>query len=138
LKSKLAPGKKFLTLAGAGATCIIAGLVAAIWFPIIKHIWSTSFVLFAGGLSFLLLAVFYGVIDVIGLKKWSFFFMVIGTNAIFVYCFSELFSPMIGKVVVKIADAHGIAVAAPIALSAFAAQWLILYVMWRKKIFIKV
>ena len=138
LKSKLEPNRKFWILAAAGAACIAAGLIARIWFPIIKHIWSPSFVLFAGGLSFLLLAVFYGVIDVIGLRKWAFFFIVIGTNAIFIYCFSELFSPIVGKFVVGIYNAHGIAFAAPIALSAFAAQWLLLYTMWRKKIFIKV
>jgi len=138
LKSKLALSKKFWALAAAGAGCLIAGLVASLWFPIIKHIWSSSFVLFAAGLSYLLLAVFYSVIDVIGLKKWSFFFMVIGTNAIFVYCFSELFSPIVGRFVVGVYNAHGIAFAAPMALSFFAAQWLILYGMWRKKIFIKV
>ncbi|MFA6449821.1 MAG: DUF5009 domain-containing protein [bacterium] len=138
LKSKLTQTEKFWALAASGAGCLIAGLVASMWFPIIKHIWSSSFILFAAGLSFLLLAAFYGVIDVVGMRKWAFFFIVIGTNAIFVYCFAELVNPIVGRFVAGIAEKYSIAVAAPIALSAFASLWLLLYVMWRKKIFIKV
>jgi predicted acyltransferase len=138
LKSSLKPSKKFLSLAGAGVLCLAAGLVWGLWFPIIKHIWSSSFTLFAAGLSFLLLALFYGLIDVIGFRKWAFFFIVIGTNAIFVYVLTELVNPPIGKFLEVVAKNHGIAVAAPIALGSFALLWLILYGMWRKKIFIKV
>lgn len=138
LKSRLDPKKKFLSLAAAGVGCLAAGMIVGIWFPIIKHIWSSSFALFAAGLSFLLLALFYGVIDVLGFKKWSFFFVVIGANAIFVYCLTELVNPHIGHFVENMAKTRGMATAAPIALCAFAALWLLLYGMWRKRIFIKV
>jgi predicted acyltransferase len=139
LKSKLHPGKKFLSLAGAGVLCLIAGLAISIWFPIIKHIWSSSFCLFAAGLSFLLLAIFYGTIDVLGFKKWSFFFVVIGSNAIFVYVLTELVNPGIGKYLQKLVEVdHNFPLAAAIALSSFAGMWLLLYAMYRKKFFIKV
>ncbi len=65
-----------------------AGLVGAAWgqrFPIIKNLWTSSFVLVAAGWSLLLLAVFYAVIDVLGFRRWAFFFVVIGVNAITIY-----------------------------------------------------
>ncbi len=54
-------------------------------FPIIKILWTSSYVLFAGGWSLLLLALFYWVIDVKGYRRWAFPFVVIGMNAITIY-----------------------------------------------------
>ena len=54
-------------------------------FPIIKNLWTSSFVLVAGGWSLLLLAAFHGIIDVLGFRRWAFFFTVIGANAITIY-----------------------------------------------------
>lgn len=71
---------------------VIAGVIslgiAAIWnldFPVNKNLWSSSFVMYVGGLSLLLLAVFYYIIDVRGYQKWAFFFKVIGMNSILIY-----------------------------------------------------
>ena len=101
LMSDANPMRKAGLLALIGVACIIAGKVWGIWFPIIHHLWTSSLVLFAGGLSFLLLALFYLVIDIWGYKKWSFFFVVIGTNAIAVYVATHLFDfTLIGNVFV--------------------------------------
>ena len=54
-------------------------------FPINKNLWSSSFVLLVGGISLVLLSTFYYVIDVLGYKKWAFFFKVIGMNSILIY-----------------------------------------------------
>src|SRR4030043_2104239 len=91
LLSDKQPMKKAGLLALIGICCVIAGKVWGIWFPIIHHLWTSSLVLFAGGLSFLLLALFYLVIDIWGYKKWAFFFVVIGMNAIAVYVATHLF-----------------------------------------------
>lgn len=101
LMSDTRPMKKAGMLALIGICCIIAGKVWGIWFPIIHHLWTSSLVLFAGGMSFLLLAFFYLVIDVWGYRKWSFFFVVIGMNAIAVYVATHLFDfTLIGNVFV--------------------------------------
>ncbi|GAI55109.1 unnamed protein product, partial [marine sediment metagenome] len=76
---------KVLYLTAAGIGCLLMAVLWHNWFPIIKRIWSSSFVLFSGGLCYLLLALFYLVIDVWGFKKWAFGFVVIGSNAIAVY-----------------------------------------------------
>lgn len=85
LRSRREPVKKAAGLVLAGAACLTAGFIWSIWFPIIKNVWSSSFVLCAGGWSLLLLALFYWIIDIRGYKRWSFFFVVIGANAILIY-----------------------------------------------------
>ena len=76
---------KGLGLAVAGLACLGLGTLWGQVFPIIKILWTSSYVLVAGGWSLLLLAIFYTVIDVIKFRAWAFFFVVIGVNAITIY-----------------------------------------------------
>jgi len=64
---------------------LLLALVWNIFFPINKDMWTSSFVLYAGGWSVLLLSIFYLVIDVAGYKKWSMPFVWIGMNSILIY-----------------------------------------------------
>ena len=109
-------------------------------FPIIKRLWTSSFVLFSAGLSYLLLAVFYLVIDVWGFKKWAYGFVVIGTNAIFVYMLTHLvnFRSIAGVFVDGLDKFVGPWKDFIHAVAACALVWLILFWMYRKKTFIKV
>ena len=77
--------RKALLLAGAGLAGLVLGYLWGFAFPINKNLWSSSFVLFAGGWSLLLFALFYLVIDVWGYTRWAFFFVVIGMNSILIY-----------------------------------------------------
>jgi predicted acyltransferase len=132
--------KKVSQLAMIGVGCIVTGKVWGIWFPIIHHIWTSSLVLFAGGWSYLLLALFYLVIDVWGYKKWAFPFVVIGLNAIVVYVATHLFKfELIGNVFVGgLAKWLGPWNEFVQQLAALIVVWLILYWMYSKKTFIKV
>jgi predicted acyltransferase len=132
--------KKAGLLALIGVCCIIVGKVWGIWFPIIHHLWTSTLVLFAGGLSFLLLSLFYLVIDVWGYKKWAFFFVVIGMNAIAVYVATHLFDfTKIGNVFVGGLLKHlGPWADFVEASAALAVIWGILYYMYRNKTFIKI
>ena len=140
LQIDIPPKKKVILLALTGAGCVVMGKIWGIWFPIIHHLWTSSMVLYAGGLSYLLLSLFYLVIDVWGYQKWAFFFIVIGMNAIAVYVATRLFDfRIIGNVFVGgfsgymgswgnfIHELGGIAII-----------WLILYWMYRKRTFIKI
>lgn len=140
LQSGQAAMKKVSLLALIGISCIIAGKIWGIWFPIIHHLTTSSLVLFGGGLSFLLLSLFYLVIDVWGFKKWSFPFVVIGMNAIAVYVATHLFDfSRIGNIFVgglaRFLGSWGDFLQA---LATLAVVWLILYWMYLKKTFIKV
>lgn len=81
--------KKGLLLFGAGLILIVLGSLWNFEFPINKRLWSSSFVLYVGGWSLQFLSVFYLLIDVAGLKKWSIPFVWIGTNSILIYLCSE-------------------------------------------------
>ncbi len=77
--------KKAVTLTIAAFILLAIGKLWGLYFPINKNMWTSSFVFFAGGWSVLLLAIFYYVIDVAGIKKWSMPFVWIGTNSILIY-----------------------------------------------------
>ncbi|MBB2144907.1 DUF5009 domain-containing protein [Pedobacter sp. LMG 31464] len=85
LEKKTGPLKQFLLLIAAGVTLIFLGLIWNIVFPINKNMWTSSFVLFAGGWSITLFAIFYGIIDLVGFKKWSTPLLWIGSNSILIY-----------------------------------------------------
>lgn len=59
-------------LYGYGAGLLVLGLVWSLWFPIIKLLWTSSFVMVAGGINCLLMATFYLVIDVLGNRNGCF------------------------------------------------------------------
>jgi len=140
LRSEKRSKAKVLWLLALGVGFLVLGLIWDIWFPIIKHLWTSSFVLFSAGLCFLLLALFYLIIDVWRFKKWAFGFVVIGSNAIAVYMATRLFDfRHIGDIFVNGLDRwcgswnpfiHAVA--------GLAVIWLILWWMYRKKAFIKV
>lgn len=81
--------RKGLILFIAGIVLLLLGLLWNIVFPINKNMWTSSFVLYAGGWSVLLLSVFYLVIDVWKIKKWSVPFVWIGMNSILIYMASH-------------------------------------------------
>jgi len=111
-----------------------------VFFPVIRLLWTSSYVLVACGYSLLLLAVFYWIIEVKQYKKWAFFFVVIGMNPIIIYMlqkfvnFNEITSFFL-QGVVKHAGTVG-----PIIMvcGVLTVKWLLLRFLYQHKIFIKV
>lgn len=133
--------QKVAILSIAGAVSIILGVLWSLHFPINKHLWSSSFILTTGGISFLFMALFYMVIDVWNYKKWSIPFMIIGVNSIFIYLASSLinfsytanalfngFFQMVGE------DGQAFL----LAFTVLGLEFLLLYFLYKKKIFFKV
>ncbi len=106
LRSALPDRRKLARLTALGVACVAAGMFWGgwvadwlpgvhlfgvswrdwpIWFPIIKVRWTSSYVLYAGGISCLLLALMYLVVDVWGRRRWATPFIAIGANSIFAY-----------------------------------------------------
>jgi predicted acyltransferase len=85
LRSGMGNSLKVFALAAAGFSSVALGLLWHGWFPVIKILWTSSFVLVSSGWSLVLLAAFYAIIDVIGLRRWSIPFVIIGVNAITIY-----------------------------------------------------
>ncbi len=84
--------KKVQLLLGWGVAGLVVGYAWSWQFPIIKKIWSSTFVLVAAGYSAIVLAVFYQVIDVWKKQSWAVPFLWIGTNAITIYMVAHVIS----------------------------------------------
>jgi len=128
--------KTFWALVGMGILCLCLGKLWSLHFPIIKHIWSSSMVLWSGGWSYLLLALFYLIMEIGGLITWAFPFTVIGSNAIIAYMgapfIKEGFHWLIGNRMPPIILHHIIPALVLII------TWTILYLLYRKKWFLRV
>ena len=124
-----------------GFIMILTGLIWAQVFPVIRSLWTSSFVLVTVGISTLLLALFYFIIDVKGYSRWAFFFIVFGANSIAIYMMAHLFDfRLIGNIFIggfsNLFDAGGQAFIQ--AIGAMTIMWLIMYWMYIKKTFIKI
>jgi predicted acyltransferase len=90
ITSGAAAPRKVLGLIVAGVVMLALGWCWHPFFPIIKKLWSSSFVLVAGGWSALLLGIFYWIVDVRGWKRWTTLFVWVGANPITLYVLSGL------------------------------------------------
>ena len=112
--------------------------------PVVKRIWTPSWVLYSGGWCFLLLAGFYLVIDVGGAGRWAFPLVVIGMNSIAAYCMAHLFDDFISRALPRhlgrqFFETLGQAYE-PFLLGAsvLLIEWLLLWWMYRRKLFLRV
>jgi predicted acyltransferase len=137
------PQKKFLILVAIGTGLILLSLCISPFYPIVKKCWTSTYNMFSGGISFLLIAIFYLIIDVWGYKKWTLFFRIIGTNSIFIYLLvagnllniSSTTTSLLGWIINPLSVNTGQLV---LTIGNITLAWLLLYVMYRKNIFIKV
>lgn len=128
--------KKALIIAGLGTLVLLTGLAMTPYYPPIKKLWTVSFDLIAIGACSVLLAVFVMLIEEIQLRRWSFFFAVIGSNSIAIYMFARFFAyPLLGP----LSDFNGsIALKLSGIVAIIAVEWGLLYWMYHKQIFMKV
>ena len=141
LRSDRKEGKKLQILLLAGIAAIGLGLFWGMHFPINKHLWSSSFILLTTGMAFLILSLFYYVIDVLKFQGWAFFFQVIGMNSLTIYLAYHfidfehtshlLFAGLYAPVPEQFHDALE-------ALGALVLVWSMMYFLYQKKIFIKI
>lgn len=142
----LTPTQRSLWLIGGGILMVAAGYLWALQFPIIKAIWTSSFVLVVSGYSAIVLGLMHQVIDVWGWKAWATIFVWIGANAIALYFINNIvgFEPFalrfVGGDVSPILDravtpgtglfvAHLLGLALAVALAGY---------LYRRKIFLRI
>lgn len=89
---KIRPAIKVVSLLVAGVLGVGLGFAWGLQFPVIKKIWTSSFVLVAGGYSAILLGLFYLVLDIWQWRRWASPFVWIGTNAILLYMLGNIVS----------------------------------------------
>jgi predicted acyltransferase len=134
--------KKGVLLIGSGIVFLVLGKLWGLFFPLIKNLWTSSFTLYAGGISLVLLGIFYIIIDVWGFKRWAFFFIVIGLNPITIYLvqykiidFNVMRDFFFGGLM-RMALGYWSGIIGSVGY--VACVWMFLYFLYKKKIFLKV
>ena len=146
LRSARPAPRKIAWLAVAGVVTLGAGWLLGVTgvCPVVKRIWTPSWVLFSGGWCFLLLAGFYLVLDLCRLRRWAFVLVVIGMNSIAAYLIAHLFVGFISDSFrIHLGD-HWPRLAGPDfeplvrGAAILLVEWLLLFWMYRRKIFLRV
>ena len=138
---RFAGGRKALHLVAMSVGLLVSGLAMMHFVPLSKKLWSPSFTLCVGAYSTAMFAIFYWLVDVLGWRKWTFFFTVIGMNSITIYmlkCFvdyGKISKFFLGGVAAHCSPHAGEFI---LACGYLAACWLTLYFLYRKKTFLKV
>ena len=156
LRSRRNEFEKVSVMFVAGAAAIVAGWAWNSWLPVNKALWTSSYVLLSAGMALQLLAVCYWLIDLKGRRRWAFPFVVFGTNALAAFFLTGMCAKLLGLIKLTGADGkpaslHSViykglfdtSLAAKDASLAFAlcfvAVWFgLLWLLYRRKIFIKV
>jgi len=152
LRTANSTAKKAVAMLAVGALAILVGKTWDVWFPINKKLWTSSYVIFTAGLALICLAACYGVVDVKRLRgAWTKVILVLGTNAIAAYFFSEFVAKLIENIhigAVTIQQFIYWRLFAPFASPANASLlfavtyvafcWGAMALLYRKRIFIKI
>lgn len=140
-KFGLSDTRKVLYILLAGIVLLVIGKVWNIVFPINKNLWTSSFVCFVGGISAILFALFYYLVDVKNYKKWTLFFRVIGMNSITIYLaqrfinFRYTADSLFGGLISLVPENMQPLISS---LAYIAVCWGFLYILYRQRIFLKV
>jgi predicted acyltransferase len=142
LRSPGTSAQKLRTLAIAGAI----GWAAGRWMdfnlcPLVKRLWTPSWVLFSTGWACWFLAVFYGLIDVLKFRRWAFPLVVVGMNSIAMYVMAQLMKPFVRhSIEIHFGTSYFSGPMGPFiqAMAVLAVLWLICFWLYWQKIFIKI
>ncbi|MFC1761037.1 acyltransferase family protein [Planctomycetota bacterium] len=138
------PRVKRLVLWGLG--CLVGGIALGVLgiCPVVKRIWTPAWVLYSGGWCLLITAGLYAIIDVLDCRRWAFPLQVVGMNSITAYCSEWLFVGFIAAALQRHlgSDIFGIAGEAYRSLfeggAVLLVIWLILFWMYRCRIFLRI
>jgi predicted acyltransferase len=140
LRKQLAHKQKMRILAVWGVACLALGWIIHPWNPIIKRICTTSFTLYSAGWVLLMLLAFYWAVEVKGWRKWTFPFVVLGANSIFIYSVDSVLRGWLNRAVgVFTLRFEWLGDFAPVAQSCavLLVMWYLCYWLYQRKIFLK-
>jgi predicted acyltransferase len=145
-----------IKLIGIGAALIVLGWLWNIVFPINKYLWTSSYVLYTSGVAIIILSIFIILIDIHNYRKWAFPLIVFGMNSLFIYILSAFW--VLTSIYLFKFDVNGVTVTAYkwlymnifvptagqmngsllFAITHIVVYWLILLLLYKRKIFIKI
>ena len=144
-----------LRMFAMGWVAVVVGLAWSLVFPINKNLWTSSYVVFTAGAAWVSLAICYWLIDIKGYRDWAKPFVVFGVNAIAAFVLSGLITRILLFAQVSVGDESIPAkkwifdqwfapLAAPLdasllyAFTQLLAVWLVMALLYKRRIFIKV
>ncbi len=141
IMSRLPRRKTMLILLIAGLSGVALGFAVSPWLPLIKRIWTSSFALFAGGWTTLILLFFYWSLEAMGWKKCAFPLVIVGMNSIAAYvlgnAFGGWFRSASGAWISWLSQPLGVWYPVLQHFLFLCAAWGALYWLYRRKIFFK-
>lgn len=145
LRDDQKPRDKLRWFVSIGLAMLAAGWVlgAVGACPVVKRIWTPSWVLFSGGWCFLLLGSFYAALDVVGRRSWAFPLVVVGANSLAAYLIAHLWPQFIRESLTTNFGSDLFRLAGPayeellIGGAILLVEWLVLWWMYRRKIYLK-
>lgn len=146
LRTSRSTGEKLKGFLVAGVALTLAGLLLQ-WLdinPIVKRIWTSSYTLYSGGLVVLMLAGFYAIMDLKGRTRWAFPLLVIGANSIAIYVMSWTLERFVSEALVRHFGLAPFSILGPPfvpvlrGLAVLLVLWLILFWMYRRRIFLRI
>ncbi|QDU98228.1 hypothetical protein Pla8534_60890 [Lignipirellula cremea] len=153
LRSNRPEKTKLLLLLAAGAAGLLLGYLLNLSgiCPMVKRIWTPSWAFFSTGWCLLILGALYGIVDILGFRRWTFPLVVVGANSILIYCMSISLKPYtekqirthLGQDVFSLYGWPSTETAAAISpmvesIAVGLAFWLVCYYCYRHKIFIRI
>ena len=156
LKSNRNDAEKINGVFFFGVSLVAVGWIWNLFFPINKALWTSSYVVFMAGLALCFLGFCYWLVDIKGYQKWTKPFVIFGTNALALYVGAELTAKCLDIIQVTGANGEPISLqgwlfktifaplAEPVNASllyalSYVLIWLfIMWILWRRKIFIKI
>jgi predicted acyltransferase len=131
--------RKTLGFLISGTVLLAAGLLWGRFFFLSRNIWTSSFVLLTSGLSLVIFAIFYWLIEVKGYRRWTFFFVVIGMNAVTIWVGQRFidFQFTSEAIFLGVSKYFGILQPLFLAICVIAIKWMFLLFLYKRNIFLK-
>jgi predicted acyltransferase len=155
LRSARPPMERAAGLFAAGLLCLLVGWAWDGFFPINKALWTSSYVLFTGGLGLQLLALCYWLVDLRGMRGWTFPFVVLGVNALALFVLTGLAADLLQVIRLTGPDGQSIPLQAILyrrlfaswlsarngslayALTFLAFWWAVMWGLYRRRLFLR-
>jgi predicted acyltransferase len=138
LMSSRSSSYKMKVVAATGAAAVILGFALDPVIPIVMKMWTTSYGLASAGWACLMFLFFYWIVDVRGPRRWAFPFVVIGMNAVAIYMSQSIvpWAGIVGIFASSLQSTLGSLTPLLQAIVTLLVEWLVLYWMYRRKLFL--
>jgi heparan-alpha-glucosaminide N-acetyltransferase len=142
LLSDRTPAERLRILLASGAGALAVGLALEPVIPMVKRLWLGSFLFFSAGWVLLGFAAFYWLIEMRGVRGWTFPLVVVGANSIFIYAFSQVLRGWLSRGLAAFDGQQfaimGAAGAVPHNIVVMLVMWGLCYWLYRRRIFFKI